>query len=134
MFETHFFVLSVQAFRSMLHFVKLVRSVMKIQQAYRIVNYISIKTVALLFQIADVLDDPVLWTISLRCVTSFILWVNCSILQRCSAFYYVAFVYLHKAVLLCLTKFPDWSTKALNGQFLVRKEKSIWLLNKRINK
>ena len=55
-----YFVLSLQAVSFMLLSLNLLDLWWKIQQVYRIVHYISIKTVVLLFQIADVLDDPLL--------------------------------------------------------------------------
>lgn len=46
----------------------------------------------------------------------FLLWNSCLVMQRYVAFFYVSFVQLSGAVLLCLFKAPDWSNKELNTQ------------------
>ena len=60
-------------------------------------------------------ETCVLWNISLRCVT-FIYAVRYLMMQRCVAFFSVAFVYLCEAVILFLSKTPDWSNRELNIQ------------------
>ena len=44
------------------------------------------------------------------------LWNICFMMQRYVAFFYVIVIELCEAMLLCLSKTPDWSNKELNGQ------------------
>ncbi|CAO2599857.1 hypothetical protein LEMLEM_LOCUS10038 [Lemmus lemmus] len=50
------------------------------------------------------------------------LWNICLVMQRCVAFFYIAFVSFCEAVLRCLSKTPDWANKELSSSIIARQE------------
>ena len=55
------------------------------------------------------------------------LWKISLMMQECATFFYVVFVKLCEAVLLCLSKTPDWSNEELKGQEQGRRKKQVGL-------